>query len=211
MIADTSACATPNGAGTDVTAEPGPPAPVTTVYHGRHTAGLLVKVLVVQSRGVAVCMWTGDAGGDGVTYPEVEEAVDRAGLGGLAGGVSEEAAARCMSLRRCPKCVINWVPSLTSTPGMEAKQRDTSLAACVNPARKRSASTVGFSDKRRWRRSLWRWRTVNSKISAFSNLATFSPSDWRALTINSLSSSRQRLMRARLLRSSIGFITLRYW
>lgn len=31
-----------------------------------------------------------------------------------------------------------------------------------------------------------------------------------AFVINSLSSSRHRLMRARLLRSSIGFITLRY-
>lgn len=36
-------------------------------HHGRHTTGLLWKLLVEQSRGVAVCMGTGEAGGDGVT------------------------------------------------------------------------------------------------------------------------------------------------
>lgn len=43
-----------------------------------------------QSRGVAmaVCIGIGDEGGDGLTYPDEEDTVERAGLGGLAGGVS---------------------------------------------------------------------------------------------------------------------------
>uniref|UniRef100_A0A8W7P5E5 Uncharacterized protein n=1 Tax=Anopheles coluzzii TaxID=1518534 RepID=A0A8W7P5E5_ANOCL len=115
------------------------------------------------------------------------------------------------SFSRWPRCVISFVPSLMSTPGVEARQRDTSLAAWVNPARKRSASSTGFAAKRCCRRSLCRWRTVSSRMSAFSSLATFSPSDCSADTISSFSSSRQRLMRARRFRSSIGFITFRYW
>lgn len=84
----------------------GSPDPGSTAYHGLHTAGDLVKdALVVQSRGV--CMCTGEAGGDGLTYPDDEEEVDRAGLGGLAGGVSDPAAARCMSFSLCPRWVIS--------------------------------------------------------------------------------------------------------
>lgn len=59
--------ATPSGVGTDVTAEPGPPAPSTAVYHGRHTGEVLGKLFVLQSRGTAVCTGTGEAGGEGVT------------------------------------------------------------------------------------------------------------------------------------------------
>lgn len=47
-------------------------------------------------------MGMGDAGGEGVTYPDDEEAVDSAGLGGLAGGVSV-LAARWMSFSLCPR------------------------------------------------------------------------------------------------------------
>lgn len=35
------------------------------------------------------------------------------------------------SFSRWPKCDINFVPSLTSTPGVAAKHLDTSLAQCV--------------------------------------------------------------------------------
>lgn len=36
-----------------------------------------------------------------------------------------------ISFRRCPRCVINFVPNCTSTPGVYAKHLDTSLAQCV--------------------------------------------------------------------------------
>lgn len=48
-------------------------------------------------------------------------------------------------------------------------------------------------------------------MSAFSSLETFSPSACRAVTMRSLSSSRQRLMRALLFLSSMGFMTFLYW
>lgn len=106
-----------------------------------------------------------------------------------------------------PKWVINLVPKATSTPGVAARQRLTSLAQCVYPALNRSASITGFAERRCCLWSLWRWRTVNSRMSAFSNLATFSPSPANAVTIRSFSSSKHRLILARRLRSSIGFIT----
>ena len=87
----------------------------------------------------------------------------------------------------------------------------------MNPARNLSWVLLGDPGDdgdglkpRAWRSlNLCKWRTVNSKTSAFSNLVKFSPSDARAELINSLSSSRHRLIRARRLRSSIGFITLK--
>uniref|UniRef100_A0A182ITU6 Uncharacterized protein n=1 Tax=Anopheles atroparvus TaxID=41427 RepID=A0A182ITU6_ANOAO len=167
-----------------------------------------------------------DCGVSGIGYictsPDEDEAAEKGEMGGeavvvapgvLAGDWStctESGDTLSRSFRRWPRCVISFVPSLMSTPGVEARQRETSLAACVNPARKRSASMTGLAARRCWRRSLCRWRTVSSRMSAFSSLATFSPSDCSADTISSFSSSRQRLMRARRLRSSIGFITFRY-
>ena len=106
-----------------------------------------------------------------------------------------------------PRWVISFVPRATSTPGVAAKHRLTSLAQCVYPALNRSASITGFAERRCCLCSLWRWRTVNSRMSAFSSFATFSPSPAKAVTIRSLSSSKHRLIRARRLRSSIGFIT----
>lgn len=70
-------------------------------------------------------------------------------------------------LRLTPRCVISFVPSVMSTPGIDAKMRETSLAACVNPARKRSSLMTGLAwAKRCWRRNLCKCRTVNSRMSA---------------------------------------------
>lgn len=102
------------------------------------------------------------------------------------------------------------MPRWISTPGIEAKHFDTSLAQVVNPARNLSASITGLAASFFWLFSFCRWDTVSSRISAFSNLETFSPSVARAETIKSFNSSKHRLILARRFRSNIGFITLRY-
>jgi hypothetical protein len=89
-----------------------------------------------------------------------------------------------------------------------ARYWDTSAAQWVKPARNLSAyAASGVKPRECWRRSLCRWRTVSSRMSAFSSLLTFSPSAWRDDTIRSFSSSRHLFILARRLRSSIGFMT----
>lgn len=57
------------------------------------------------------------------------------------------------------------------------KKFDTSAAQWRKPALNFSAYVFSVRiPKIFWRRNVCKWRTVNSKISAFSNLATFSPS-----------------------------------
>lgn len=110
-----------------------------------------------------------------------------------------------------PRWVMSRVPSETSTPGIAAKATDTSRAHWVKPARKRSLATTGLAARRRSRRNLCKWRTVNSKTSAFSNFAMpASPcSAAKAPAIKSFNSSKHRLILARRCRSNNGFVTFR--
>lgn len=126
------------------------------IHQGLHTFSSCVAtfkspVVVLQSMG---------CNGDGVCL--VDDDVDDAGVSGKAYGVEvpsrfgepggvyglgtliTKGDTLSISLSRCPRWVISLVPRWISTPGMVAKQRDTSLAQWVYPARKRSASTTGL-------------------------------------------------------------------
>uniref|UniRef100_A0A182M8P3 Uncharacterized protein n=1 Tax=Anopheles culicifacies TaxID=139723 RepID=A0A182M8P3_9DIPT len=105
-----------------------------------------------------------DCGVSGIWYigtsPDEDDAAENGEIGGEADGLrqavlavvdstcTERGDTLSRSFSRWPRCVISFVPSLMSTPGVEARQRDTSLAAWVNPARKRSASSTGLAARR---------------------------------------------------------------
>ena len=98
-------------------------------------------------------------------------------------------------------------PTLRSTPGKESRNWAASLAQELYPCLNLVMSSAGF----RWLwLSFWICLTVNSRISAFSNLLTFSPSVWRHPVIISLSSSKQALILALLFLSNNGFVTFLY-
>lgn len=118
-------------------------------------------------------------------------------------------------LTQALRCWRSFLPAAGSTVSAGAGvviNCVTSWAHCENPARNLSAydCSCGIISWF-WRFRLCRYLTVNSRISAFSSLETFSPSLCRAVTIISFNSSRHRLMRALLFLSSIGFITFLYW
>ena len=115
------------------------------------------------------------------------------------------------ALTWCPKWLTSEFPKAMETPGTAVKNLDTSLTQAEYPARYLSVSNPGWICNCFCRFNFCKCLTVNSKTSAFSNLVMDSPSDCRAKTIKSFSSSRLWLMRARRFLSSKGFITFLYW
>lgn len=121
-----------------------------------------------------------EAGVNGIVYePELDVVLTGEQLGAGdddSATLTDNGDRRSMSFSRWPRWVISFVPSLMSTPGVDAKHLDTSVAQWVKPARNLSASVTGLAARRCWRRSLCRCCTVSSRMSAFSSLLTFSPS-----------------------------------
>lgn len=100
----------------------------------------------------------------------------------------------------------------TSTPGEDRRNVAASCAQEEYPAWNFWRSSKGFlaNNRRPWF-ILCKCLTVNSRMSAFSSLDTFSPSACSATVMMSFSSSRHLLILARRFLSRSGFVIFLYW
>lgn len=146
------------------------------LYHGRHTFSSPLVALPgdtgpsMDGEGETMRRWSSFIGNTGCCLA-META---AGTGPTAAGEGELAGYPSNWRMQWLRWDVRWVLVGWSNP---FRKPVTSTAQWRNPARNRSAyEASGLVVNWFWWRRVCKWRTVSSRMSAFSSLATFSPS-----------------------------------